>query len=281
MHTTMKTLADKFVTLNALRFHYLDWGNEGAFPLVLLHGYTSHAHSWDKFAAAMSDAYHVLALDQRGHGESAWATDYAPERMVEDVAAFAQALNLRQFALVGLSMGGRNAYQYTAQHPDSVERLVIVDIGPEVSPSGSKRIRSSVLANDVFNSPDDAFRAARAANARPSDEDLRHRTTHGLMSRPGGQWTFRYDKALRSPDRPLPRPDPDKAWAALTRITCPTLLVRGAQSDVLSRESAERMVRVIPTCGLVEIEDCGHPVPLDRPDAFLAVVRPFLMEGRA
>src|SRR5256885_5407840 len=141
MNTTSIAATDKIVTLNALRFHYLDWGNDNAFPLVLLHGYASHAHSWDKFAAAMSNAYHVLALDQRGHGESEWATDYAPESMVADVAAFAQALNLRRFALVGLSMGGRNAYQYAAQHADSIERLVIVDIGPDVSSRGSARIR--------------------------------------------------------------------------------------------------------------------------------------------
>ena len=268
---------DHYLALNGLRFHYLEWGAANARPLVLLHGYTSHAHSWDKFADAMSDAFHVLALDQRGHGESEWTDDYTAERMVGDVYAFAQALGLPRFALVGLSMGGRNAYLYAAEHPDTVERLVIVDIGPQVSATGSARIRAGVLANDVFDSPDDAFRAARAANHRPSDEDLRHRVMHGLVQRPDGKWTFRYDKALRSPERPLPRPDPEQSWASLARITCPTLLVRGADSDVLSRETAERMLRTLPDCRLVEIEDCGHPVPLDRPGPFLEAVRPFLL----
>jgi len=230
MATITKTnVQDNFVTLNGLRFHYREWGDESAPPLVLLHGYTSHARSWDKFADAMSDTFRVLALDQRGQGETEWASDYAPERMVEDVDAFARALDLDKFALVGLSMGGRNAYLYTAHHPESVERLVIVDIGPEVSASGGARIRAGVLANDVFADRESAFRAARAANARPSDDDMRYRVFNNLMQRDDGAWTYRYDKALRSPDRPLPRPDPEKSWAMLSRITCATLLVRGAR----------------------------------------------------
>ena len=74
--------------LNGLRFHYRDWGNASAQPMVCLHGFTSHARSWDTFAAAMHDRYRVLALDQRGHGESDWATDYHPDRRVEDLEAF-------------------------------------------------------------------------------------------------------------------------------------------------------------------------------------------------
>src|SRR5207249_4376580 len=109
--TTETRVQDKHVTLGGLRFHYREWGEAGAPPLVLLHGYTSHARSWDTFAGAMCEHYRVLALDQRGHGETEWATDgdYTAERMVEDVAAFAQALGLGRFALLGLSMGGRNA----------------------------------------------------------------------------------------------------------------------------------------------------------------------------
>lgn len=276
---TETKVQDKFITLNGLRFHYRDWGDEGAPPLVLLHGFTSHARSWDTFASAMQDQFRVLALDQRGHGETEWASDYGAERMVEDVAAFVNALGLQTFVLLGLSMGGRNAYMYTAQHPERVERLVIVDIGPEVMTTGSARIRSGVLAKDAFDDPEEAYRAARATNPRPPEDEHRRRIENGLMQREDGKWTWRYDKTLRAPDRPLPRPDPEKVWAMLLNITCPTLLVRGAQSDVLSRETAERMVQVMPNSRLIEIDDCGHSVPLDRPTEFIAVVRPFLLEG--
>ena len=267
---------DKTVNANGLAFHYLDWGNEGAQPLLLLHGYTSHAHSWDTFARAMSGRFHVIALDQRGHGETEWADDYGPERMVEDVDAVVRALGLRRFVLLGLSMGGRNAYAYTAKHPVEVERLVIVDIGPDIPTSGSDRIRSGVLQRDVFADRDEAYQQARAANARPPEAELRHRINHNLMPTADGKWTFRYDTKLRAPDRPLPRPDAATAWKALATISAPTLLVRGAESDILSPDTAAKMTQVIPTCTLVEVPDAGHSVPLDNPSGFLSAVAAWL-----
>ena len=273
--TTDIDARDETVTLNGLRFHYRDWGNADAQPLVLLHGFTGHARSWDTFARAMRGRFRVLALDQRGHRETEWAPDYAPERMVEDIDAFVRTLGLRRFALLGLSMGGRNAYSYTALHPAEVERLVIVDIGPEIVPAGSARIQAGVQAPDIFDDPEDAVRAARAANPRPPDAELRHRVLNNLMQTDDGRWTWRFDKALRAGGRP-PRPEPEAAWALLPRITCPTLLVRGAESDVLAAETAERMVRAIPNCRLVEVPESGHSVPLDNPNGFRAAVEPFL-----
>jgi pimeloyl-ACP methyl ester carboxylesterase len=275
MMATSTEVQDATIELNGLRFHYRDWGNTDAQPLLLLHGFTGHARTWDTFAAAMRDRYRVLALDQRGHGETEWASDYAPERSVEDIDAFVTALGLKQFALLGLSMGGRNAYAYAALHPEEVERLVIVDIGPEIVPAGAERIQQGVQANDIFDDPEDAVRAARAANPRPPDAELRHRILNNLKQTADGRWTWRYDKALRSGGRP-PRPGPETIWPLLSRMTAPTLLVRGAESDVLSRETAARMVQVIPNCRLIEVPDSGHSVPLDNPRGFLAAVQPFL-----
>src|SRR5215472_7346941 len=195
--TTAAEVQDRTVSLNGLRFHYLDWGNAGAQPLVALHGFTGHAHSWDNFALAMRDRYHVLSLDQRGHGLTDWASDYHAARRVEDLAAFVAELQLTDFVLVGLSMGGRCVYQYTARFPDKVARLVIVDIAPESATDGTQRIAASIASQDVFDSPEEAFLAARRANPRPSDDDVRARLTHGLMQTPDGKWTFRYDVALR------------------------------------------------------------------------------------
>ncbi len=267
---------DHSITLNGLRFNYREWPNEGAQALVLLHGFTGHARSWDTFAESMQANYRVLALDQRGHGDSEWATDYAPERMIEDVDAFVQALGLKQFALLGLSMGGRNAMMYAPQFPDEVERLVIVDIGPEVSGSGSARIRAGVQARDVFDDPEEALAQLRKGNALAPEEALRHRGMHNLKQADDGKWTWKYDAALRSPDRPLPRPDASETWALIRKIACPVLLVRGAMSDVLSPEMAERMVAEIPDCRLVTVQESGHSVPLDNPPGFRESVRGFL-----
>ncbi|HEY3059261.1 MAG TPA: alpha/beta hydrolase [Chloroflexota bacterium] len=277
--TTAAAVQDKTITLNGLRFHYLDWGNPSAQALVCLHGFTSHAHSWDTFASAMRDQYHVLALDQRGHGETEWAADYHALRRVEDMEAFVAALGLDKFVLVGLSMGGRCAFQYAARHPEKVERLVIVDIAPETSPSGSQRIAQGLANQDVFDSVDEAFAVARAGNARPPDDELRRRVEHGVLQRPDGKWTFRYDVALRnnSGARRMATPEENEQdWASLEHITSPTLLVRGVASDILSPELAQRMVQSISDCRLVEVADSGHAVPLDNPRGFLDAVRGFL-----
>jgi pimeloyl-ACP methyl ester carboxylesterase len=276
--TTTVEVQDKTVSLRGLQFHYRDWPNAGARPLVLLHGFSSHARSWDRLARAMQPDFRVLALDQRGHGESAWTDDYGPERMVEDVDEFLKTLGLDRIVLLGLSMGGRNAYSFTAQHPEKVERLAIIDIGPEITTTGMERIMTGVQQRDVFDDPEEAVRQARAANPRPPDAELRHRTLNNLKKTDDGRWTWRYDKALRSSDRPRPRPDAAEGWKELGRITCPTLLVRGAESDILSVETAERMVRTIPNCRLVTVPDAGHSIPLDNPEGFISAVRPFLLE---
>ncbi len=268
---------DQLVMLNGLRFHYRAWGAPDAPPLVLLHGYTSHARAWDTFARALAPHFRLYALDQRGHGETGWADDYSTERMVEDVAAFVRALRLDRFDLLGLSMGGRNAYGYAAQHQETLKRLVIVDIGPEVPAGGSARIRQGALANDLFDTPEEAYAVARAASARPPEAELRARTLNGLLLRDDGRWTYRYDKSLRDPARPRPQPDAAAHWAMLRSIATPTLLVRGAASDILDEAVARRMTAAMPNCTLVTVPDAGHSIPLDNPQGFIAAVRPFLL----
>jgi pimeloyl-ACP methyl ester carboxylesterase len=275
---------DKFVTLDGLRFHYRQWGREDAPPLVFLHGVTGHAGVWDRFAGTMSDQFRGLALDQRGHGLSDWAAAYSTELMAADLNAFARDLRLIPFTLVGHSMGGINSYVFAAKYPGSLRRLVIVDFGPDIASSpGSAVVRSNIqaAATAEFGDPEEAFRAARAANPRPSDADIRNRLAGALKQREDGLWVWRFDArgyfAAGAARRMF---SPEEQWDLLKTIDCPTLLIRGAESDALSRESAEHMVAVIPDCRLIEVERAGHSVPLDNPEGFLAAVRPFLLENR-
>src|SRR5271168_3693715 len=114
-------VADELIEMRGLRFHYRDWPAQrpGARDLVLLHGLTGHARSWDAFAEAMTDRYRVLALDQRGHGETAWAPadKYAIADMADDLEAFVQAMGLKDFHLLGLSMGGMVTMEYAGRKP--------------------------------------------------------------------------------------------------------------------------------------------------------------------
>jgi pimeloyl-ACP methyl ester carboxylesterase len=272
-------VTDELIELRGLRFHYRDWAAQraGAPDLVLLHGFTGHARSWDAFAEAMTDRYRVLALDQRGHGESGWAAAdaYGNTEMVEDAAAFVAAMGLKRFSLLGLSMGGMVAINYAGRRPPGLEELVIVDIGPEIVAAGSARIQAGVRANDVFVSRDEAFAAARAGNSRPPEAHHRQRVEQNLMRTEDGRWTWRYDRALRAPTTLRPR-DPETAWRSLANIAAPTLIIRGALSDVLSPEVAARMLEVIPDVRLTEVANSGHSVPLDAPEGFAAAARAFL-----
>jgi pimeloyl-ACP methyl ester carboxylesterase len=126
---------DEIVTLDGLRFHYRDWGDLTAPPVVVLHGYTQHAHSWVTVARALADRFRVLALDQRGFGESDWGADYHELRLVADLAGFVEALGLPTVSLVGFSIGGSAAISYAQLYPDRVERLVAFECftDPDVS----------------------------------------------------------------------------------------------------------------------------------------------------
>jgi pimeloyl-ACP methyl ester carboxylesterase len=271
---------DELIELPGLRFHYREWpcDKPGARDLVLLHGYTGHARSWDSFAAAMSANYCVLALDQRGHGETQWAPPdaYGTPEMVEDLKAFVAAMGLQDFALLGLSMGGIVSFGYAGQRPAELAQLVIVDIAPEVDISGLKTIQNNVSRSDVFGSREEAFVRARADNPVPPEAHHRYRVDHSLMRTADGRWTYRYDRALRDPSNRREGITPEEGWRLVANIGVPTLLIRGENSDILSRGVAERFVREVADCRLVEVEGSGHPVPLDKPEAFLEVVRDFL-----
>ena len=281
MMTASRNIAvvDELIEMRGLRFHFRDWPSKrlNAPRLVLLHGFTGHARSWNPFAEAMTVRYRVLALDQRGHGETGWAAAdrYSIDDMINDLESFVQALGLQDFTLVGLSMGGLVTMEYAGRCPKALAACVIVDIGPNIDRSGSSRIQTSVQAVDTFASREEAFAVARAENSRPPEVLHRQRSDASLMRTETGRWTYRYDRALRTPGN-LRMRDPETAWRSCAKIEAPTQIVRGELSDILSPQIAERMVRTIPDARLVTVANAGHGVPYDAPEGFLAAVREFL-----
>ncbi|HEV2363009.1 MAG TPA: alpha/beta hydrolase [Caulobacteraceae bacterium] len=277
--TTRAEVTDELVEMRGLRFHYRDWParRQGAPDLVLLHGFTGHARSWDSFAQAMTDRYRVLALDQRGHGETGWAPAerYGVAEMVEDLTAFVRAMGLSHFSLLGLSMGGRVAMEYAGARPAELAALVLVDIGPEIERVGMGRIQDGLRTTDTFATKDAAFAAARAANPRPPEAHHRHRIDNNLMRLDDGRWTWRYDRFLRSPGRSRGF-DAEAGWRTCAHIVVPTLVIRGGLSDILSEAVAQRMIETIPDARLETVAESGHSIPLDAPDGFLAAARRFL-----
>ncbi|HEY7434058.1 MAG TPA: alpha/beta hydrolase [Methylomirabilota bacterium] len=272
------SFTERSVRVNGVTLHYLDWGPAEASPVVLLHGITGHARVWDHLAERLVPARRVLALDQRGHGDSEPAPDddYRVGTMADDVAAFAGSLRLERFALLGHSMGGRIAIQYAAAHAARLDRLVIVDIGPDIELTGLQRVRDMMSkAPERIESEEWAVEYIRLANPLQDVDLLRHRVRHGLKRLPDGELTWKYAKGLRDMMR-AGRRDAVDLWEPLPRIPCPTLVVRGAESDILSPEVAKKMTERLPDGRLVEIPGAGHTVPADRPDDFVGHVRAFL-----
>jgi pimeloyl-ACP methyl ester carboxylesterase len=272
------SFTERTLKVNGLSLHYLDWGPPEAPPVVLLHGITGHARVWDHLAERLVPGRRVLVLDQRGHGDSDPAPDddYRVATMADDLAAFAGSLGLDRFALLGHSMGGRVALQYAAGHAARLERLVVVDIGPDINLAGLQRVRDMMAnAPERIESEDWAVEYVRRANPAQDLDLLRHRVRHGLRRTPDGELTWKYAKGLRDMMR-AGRRDTVYLWEPLPHIPCPTLIVRGADSDILSPEVAKKMTGRLPDGRLVEIPGAGHTVPADRPDDFVRHVRAFL-----
>ncbi|MCL4243359.1 MAG: alpha/beta hydrolase [Dehalococcoidia bacterium] len=266
---------DGYVLVGGLRLHYRDWGDPQVRPVVLLHGGTNHARIWDSTARALAPNFRVIALDQRGHGESAWAAFYSTEEMAQDLDRFVSALRLDDFDLVGHSMGGMNALVYAAGRPSRLRRLVIVDIGPDMVPPGYTFIEREVRPHDVFATPKEAIETVRSHSPRADAAELVHRVRNNLLRLADGRWTWRHDPATAN-TRP---PGTNEAiWARWRSIVAPTLLVRGDLSGLLSEESAQRMVREHSDCRLVEIAEAGHSVPLEQPKRLLSAIQSFLSE---
>jgi len=269
----MRAPEDRFVSVNGMRLHYLDWGNQGSPPLILLHGLCSNAHYWDFFADSVRDDFHVLALDQRGHGDSEWSRSYAPRDYVADLEAFVETLGLHDLMIIGHSMGGVNAILFSARRPDRMYRLVVVDIGPELSNEGAERLKQEMATFPTeFDSMDSIYDYLRLVHPRYGEGFLCHQIRHATRSDQNGRFSFKFDLALNE----TRMGSPEWLWEYLEGITCPTLIIRGTESDVLDDHVACRMIDILPDGVSVDIRGACHSVPGDNPGEFEKVVLRFL-----
>jgi esterase len=276
--TALSQPKSEVLAVNGLRLHYLDWGNAGAPPVVCVHGYTSSAQGFNAPARHFQDRFHVIAPDVRGHGESAWspAGEYQYHDQVNDLSELVDQLGLARFTLIGTSMGGIIAMAYAGAHPERLLRLIINDIGPDME-EGTQRITQTVGSRpDEFPTLNDATayrRQAMPVMASRSAEDQRELALGVLRQRPDGPWVWKMDPAYieqRMQHGPLPRP---ALWPVLQRLPCPTLVVWGMESDVLSEAQARRMVEVLPSGELVAVPGVGHAPTLVEPVVLAALER--------
>ncbi len=274
--TTVVEPREQAVEARGLRFHYVEWGEADAPPVVLLHGMSSTCRIWDAFARAFQDRYRLIALDQRGHADSSWPAepDYATEDYVGDLEELVDLWRLERFVLIGLSLGALNAMAYAARHRERVTHLVSVDMRPSVNPE-KRPMREyeqhiAEHGHPTYASPDEPFTLIRLNNQTIPDEALRHRLRHLLKRLPDGRWVEKTDPRVGYCWRP------GNLWEELPKIDMPTLIVRGGKSQVLPVDVAERMRAAFPRAELVAVEEAGHTVPEDTPEEFIDLVASFL-----
>jgi pimeloyl-ACP methyl ester carboxylesterase len=265
---------NRTLTVGGLALHLLEWGAPGRPALAFLHGGSAHAHWFDGVAPAFADRFHVVSIDQRGHGESAWPRPpaYATEDFTGDLLGLMDALGWGRAVVVGHSMGGHNAIAFAAWHPERVRALVVTDSRPSIPEERLGRLRQRGRRSLRLHPTREAAVAAFRLLPRETVADpalLTHLARAGVVQRDHG-WQYRFDPEANHQRRPA------DTWAALPRIAAPTLIVRGEWSPILPAELAERMRAAIPRAGLVEIPGVYHHLVLDRPEVFVRVLDEFL-----
>ena len=269
------------ITSGGMPIHYLDWGDPSAHPFLLLHGFTSHAHGWDFLADRLCKKYRIVAIDMPGHGDSGWSLKgYTIDIFRKELLDFCDGLGLKRFSLLGQSLGGMAAMDFASRYPERVERLLIVDAGPKV-PQGGKRdlIVKFFGGKSRFASPEDVFAFRRSQDTRCVEYMERYLTYHAVKQLKDGSWTWKYDKLFRNPLLLLLKTRQPDLWGSLPHIKCPTLVLHGELSPVLTQDVADRMAQVIPHCKLVTLKDTSHRIHIERPEEFERLVQEFLAAG--
>jgi len=266
----MPIARDRWARIRELRFHYLDWGAPGAPPLLLLHGGAQTAHSFDEVAPALARDHHVVSLDQRGHGDTGWAARYRRQDFAADVGAVLDHLGWDAATLVGMSLGGVTAMTFAAAEPARMRALVVVDVVPTVAQEGRDAIAAQVAVRE-FDSFEDAVAKAHAFNPRRTVENIRERLGHAMREGPDGRWRYKFDPGMSAAGS-----DIERLWRELPRVACPTLLVQGAETPIVTADGVARFLRVVRGSRVAVVAGAGHSIMGDNPAGFLAAVQPFL-----
>jgi pimeloyl-ACP methyl ester carboxylesterase len=269
----------RFIEGGRGRLHYLDYGTVGRSPILCLHGGAAHAHWFDFVAPGFIDRYHMRALDQRGHGDSAWVQPpaYTYEDYASDLAAVVEKLDLRDFVLIGHSMGGMVSLVYAAMHPGRVAQLAIVDTTmrmPEERLAAMREVGNRQGRNHATREEFVARFRLRPPGTSASPDIVRHVAQNSGRPVEDGSWRHKFDRnvyALR------PGVDGIPYWS---KIGVPALLVKGARSERITPQIVAEITARCPHVEFAEVPDSDHHITLDNPAGFVHAVRGFLNKHR-
>ena len=258
------------------RLHYLEWNPRGARTIVLLHGNSANGWWWDRVARAMAPEYRLLALDQRGHGDSEWMRPvaYSPTDYANDIARFVAHVtaNAEKPVVVGHSMGGLNVLACARLHPQSARGVMAVDIAV-TSSRGRDRFLRRLKGLPVVAYPDLATAKARF-RLMPNEGGIADEVVHEIAERSlvrteEGRWTLKFDRESFLGGDGLP------VLETIKQIKIPMKLVRAEHSRIMTAEAAENARASNPHARLVTIADAHHHVILEKPEAVARVIEEF------
>jgi pimeloyl-ACP methyl ester carboxylesterase len=265
--------ADRFVTAGGLRLHYLDWGNAGAPPLVLLHGIDRIAHTFDHIAPRFTSRYHVIAMDLRGHGDSGWDPEarYLVEDHVGDLERLVRELALRNVTLWGNSTGGRVVQVFAGRHPDLVAAVIAEDVGPErprsIADAYARRVKQE---ENGWASTRELLAQMRAAAQPLPDRVLEPYVRYGTKPRDDGRVVWKRDPNL------VKGFVETELWRDVRNIKAPILYVLGGRSTIVPPVTQEELKKALPQARIVTMPGLGHYPSDEQPEAFVRIVNEFL-----
>jgi len=269
---------DKYLYNKKLRLHYLDWGNDKGQPMLLLHGFMAHAHVWDYFAVHFQSHYHVIALDQRGHGESQWSKDgaYSLDDHFSDIAHFIETLDLNEVILIGHSMGGRHALLYAACVPSTVDRLILVDARPGNDLRAASTLRQLLATFPLkAHSLKEVVQAIQNLYPYLSREMCYHIVNHGYKRVHKRTYIPKYDTRIGQQSDNTGYVT-EELWPFMEHVPCPVLVIRGQESSFLSRKVTQQMCRAFHQAEFKEIPESTHMPVQENPVATKKVITDFL-----
>ena len=272
-HSPGARYVSRHTVVRGMRFHFLEWGEPDAPPVLLLHGGNQSAHSWDLVSLHLSDRYHVYALDQRGHGDSEWSReiDYSIGTKAADALAFIDDQGIESPIVVGHSMGGMVTMRLALDAPDVPRGAVLVDIGPELNPQGVEVVHNFVTRNVEFDDLDEFLDRVVQYDPFRSREHIARTVKYNMLRRADGKYVSKVDH------RRVPEPSAHPVGLDdLSPLDFPVLVVRGEESNVLEPEAAQRFVAALPQGRLVTVAKAGHNVHGANTPGFLEAVGPFL-----
>jgi esterase len=266
---------DLFVTVNGLRLHVVETGDASAGrpAIILLHGIARHAHTFDHIARDFSRRYRVLAVDMRGHGDSAWSPEgaYLVQDYVKDLEGLIDQMQLRQVTLLGNSTGGRVAQVYAGLHPTRVDKLVVEDVGPErpqnIADAFARRVEQE---KNGWASEDELVAQLVTQNRRTPEPLLRTYAHFGLKRRDDGRLIWKRDPNL------VKGFIETELWGSVSRIMAPTLYVIGGGSRIVPPETQQKLKDTLPNVRIVVMPGLGHYPDEEDTPGFMKIVNEFL-----